>query len=357
METTELCEQKDFKMNHKTLIIVVVGSIAASGSAMGQSAALEAVLERRVRGPAQVSAPAPAAPAVDRVLANEAVRRAPAPGNALDRARSVLDDARPRGAAIGNLAEQQFLRDNPNWRLVSNPIAPQNDVYRWVNGQLEGGQIKTHHPGRTGQYARDMLKDNRAERFFIPDDHVDAVRRDIERHIEREQQRAARQRQLGNHARAARHEGKVGTWQRNLNRVAPMGRTYAELESAVTRAAKGFCRRAAGGTGLLGGGAVIILDGGIVLYRAANGELTPQERQSSLVGTGIKAGAVGTAVGCAVLLGANPIGLPVIVIGGVAYFIADYGVSQMQEHSRSTPMTADQIRQLLPRNEAHPVFR
>ncbi len=78
----------------------------------------------------------------------------------------------------GITAEAIFVEQNPQWGYVAKPNAPQHDVYRWIAGRPtpENGQIKYHDSGEPGAYARDMQKDYRAHRFFIPDDHVDATK-------------------------------------------------------------------------------------------------------------------------------------------------------------------------------------
>ncbi len=83
-----------------------------------------------------------------------------------------------RNQLNGAMAEALFLNKNPEWNYVSKPNASQHDVYRLGVGNRPplNGQVKFHVSGKPDMYARDMVKDHRAHRFFIPDDHVQPVR-------------------------------------------------------------------------------------------------------------------------------------------------------------------------------------
>lgn len=83
-----------------------------------------------------------------------------------------------RSSLYGDMAEATFLQKNPEWKYVSKPNASQHDVYRTMIGKRPplNGQVKLHINGKPSAYARDMQKDFRAHRFFIPDDHVQPVR-------------------------------------------------------------------------------------------------------------------------------------------------------------------------------------
>lgn len=83
-----------------------------------------------------------------------------------------------RNQLNGAMAEALFLKNNPDWKYVSKPNASQHDVYRNIAGKRPplNGQIKFHNSGKPTFYARDMLKDHLAHRFFVPDDHVEDLR-------------------------------------------------------------------------------------------------------------------------------------------------------------------------------------
>ena len=83
-----------------------------------------------------------------------------------------------RNQLHGAMAEALFLQKNPDWKYVSKPNAPQNDVYRFVTGKRTPltGQIKFHISGNPTLYASDMLKDYSARHFYVPNDHVEDLR-------------------------------------------------------------------------------------------------------------------------------------------------------------------------------------
>jgi len=99
------------------------------------------------------------------------------------------------------------------------------------------------------------------------------------------------------------------------------------------------------------GGAVAIVlavDGSVICYRCAKGELTPLQTQQAAAETVAKAGAVGAATYVAVVLGANPVGFTVIVVGGVVYLIADYAIDELRPSYTTTPLTVAQLDELMP---------
>lgn len=250
----------------------------------------------------------------------------------------ILNDPVKRAQAVGRVAESDFVERNPDWHLTKNPNAPQNDVWTRTNDALEGGQIKTHIPGREAQYLRDMLKDNKAESFLVPDDQYVTIRQRIQDRIQLMQER-------GNQSGVVR-------WERELQRLKPMGRSYAELDRSVVRCAQASLRNArilgAARTGIAGGAIVVVVEGGSAVYRSLNGELTPSETRDALLEVGAKASVVSFATGAAVLLGANPIGLTVLVVGAVAYLIADYAIDQLRENWGTSPLTVAQINAAMP---------
>lgn len=92
--------------------------------------------------------------------------------------RNGLRDPVKRSHMKGMLAEALFLENNPEWGYVRSSNAPQVDLYRWMPGQRRplGAQVKTHATSDPAIYARDMVQDHRADRFLVPDDHVQPLR-------------------------------------------------------------------------------------------------------------------------------------------------------------------------------------
>lgn len=271
--------------------------------------------------------------------------------------RRVLAEPLQQGRAVGYAAESAFVHNNSGWNLVGKANAPQNDVYmllkRNVNDGITrtpgtgafathefiGGQIKAYRSGDPKAYAKAMLKDHQAKYFLIPDDHVPALRREILKHINTFTKR-------GQIAKAAR-------WRRQLERVRGLGKTYKQLQRSVITAAKRSIRRVAFTTGAASGGLVIAIDGGIVLYDAAQGHLTPQEVKRKLAESGIKGVSVGAATTIAVLAGASPAGITVFVVGTVTYVVVNYAIKHIDRRYTSTPMTVEQIAQFMPKRKSH----
>jgi hypothetical protein len=178
------------------------------------------------------------------------------------------------------MAEAVFLDRNPQWGYVGKPNATQHDVYRLVvrNGRLvpEGGQVKYHDSGRPAFYARDMVKDSRAPRFLIPDDHVEATRAYL-------RSEAMRLEAAGD------KPGAASRW-RDYGRVRPIGATSTEIRTATTEAARSLAHeRFATYTSL---GASLALTLGPALYDWARGDLPAgiayrAARSLSVVGVGV----------------------------------------------------------------------
>lgn len=217
--------------------------------------------------------------------------------NSPERARLLLLRRYDNGVAQlrGYMAEAMFLDRNPEWGYVGKPNATQNDVYRWVEGRRTPftGQIKYHDSGSPSTYAADMVKDYRAPRFFIPDDHVEATKAYL-------RGRAIRLEAGGDRAGAAR------AW-RDYGRVRPIGATSAEIRAATTEAARGVMReRYAAYTSL---GAALALSLGPTLIDMAKGDITANvaayqaARSLSLIGVGIGTDQVLARVGQGALRG------------------------------------------------------
>ncbi len=251
----------------------------------------------------------------------------------------VATDPVQRAKAVGHAAEEDFAARNPKWNLTAKPNAPQNDAWTITKNGIQGTQIKTHADGNPTTYMNDMVKDAKAEYFMVPDDQYDATRQRILDQIELMKKR-------GNPKDVAR-------WQEQLKRLKPLGRSYAALDQAVLRTAKMALRNArivrAVKTGGAGGGLILVLEGGAVVYRGLNGELTPEETREQLCEVGTKAAVVTVATGAVVLLGANPVGLTVLVVGGVTYLVADFAITEKRENWVTTPLTVAEINAALPK--------
>ena len=131
-----------------------------------------------------------------------------------------------RNVLNGAMAEALFLENNRDWKYVSKPNASQHDVYRLGDGRRPplNGQVKYHSSGRPDLYARDMVGDHRAHRFFVPDDHVRPVRDYWLRKYE-----------------AALSRGDVAGARlaaRNAGRVQPLGARSGEVASSTRQAAE-----------------------------------------------------------------------------------------------------------------------
>src|SRR4029077_20971257 len=110
-----------------------------------------------------------------------------------------------------------------------------------------------------------------------------------------------------------------------LGRLRKLGRTYQEMDEMLLREATRAVRQSnAMRAGVAGGEITVLVDGAIVVFRSANGDLTPTETIEQLSAAGVKGSAVSGATAAAVLLGANPVGLTVIVVGGITYVVVDY---------------------------------
>jgi hypothetical protein len=164
-----------------------------------------------------------------------------------------------RNVLNGTMAEAIFLDRNQEWGYVGRPNAPQHDVYRWVNGRRTplNGQVKYHDSGDPSRYARDMVGDHRAHRFFIPDDHVEPTKAYLKAE-------ALRLEATGDRLGAAQR------W-RDYGRVRPIGGTAAEIRAATGEAARSVTReRYATYTSL---GATLVLAAGMPIYDWARGDL------------------------------------------------------------------------------------
>jgi hypothetical protein len=204
------------------------------------------------------------------------------------------------------MAEAMFMDRNTEWNYVDKPNATQHDVTRWVDGRSTpfNGQIKYHDNGNAATYARDMIDDYRAHRFFIPDDHVESTKAYIRERAELAQAR-------GDSAEARR------LW-RDYARVRPIGATSSEIRSATTESARYVAREKYAVYTSFGAASALALAPWLV--EMSNGDLTANRltyeaaRTASLLGVmygterglaGIRNGALrGTTKGTAFIGGA-----------------------------------------------------
>ena len=182
-----------------------------------------------------------------------------------------------RAQLLGHYAEERFVQVNRDagWRKVNNRFAPQRDVWRWVDGRVEYGQIKVHGPGRRATtmrklaavYLESMRKDSgrgQARFFLVPDDHIDSIK-----HLIDERHSAAIQR--GDTSEAA--------WLlKQRKRLAPLGVTYDTLSHEADLAQQAGRSRIVGkyaGPAIT----VIFLAGstGYETYRWSTGQLSGAE--------------------------------------------------------------------------------
>ena len=172
------------------------------------------------------------------------------------------------GPLRGYMAEAIFVERNPQWGYVRAPNAPQNDVYRWLPGRAApfNGQIKYHDAGQPAVYARDMIRDYRAQRFFIPDDHVEPTKALLMRAAQRADTR-------GDSTGAQR-------FRRDYARLRPIGATAFEIRQAARAAAQySATERYRGYTSL---GAVL---GSTLLHGLARGDVSGRGLIDELVRT------------------------------------------------------------------------
>ena len=196
----------------------------------------------------------------------------------------------------GALAEAMFLERNPEWGYVRAPNAPQHDVYRWVAGRRTpfNGQIKFFEQFKPWQYAASMEKDYRAHRFFIPDDHVDAMKEYLKA-------RAEKAAAAGNPPESTR------LW-RDYARLRPLGFTTDELASNREAGLRTLSPEARGGA-YVSLGASLAFALGPTTWDWATGSIPATqavyrtERAMALLGVGVGTEAVIGIVGQGALRG------------------------------------------------------
>lgn len=262
-----------------------------------------------------------------------------------DLLRRATTDPILRGNLRGRIAESDWINRNAGdgWKAVKKPNAPQNDAYRFVNGKLEGAQIKVHADWH--DYIRSMAKDNKAERFVVPDDQYDRVYQEWEtRRIG-----AARGGLVEKSAECARQQ----------LRLTKMGRSFSEIDGAVGAAAKHYERiataiRVTGKAASFVAIAMSILDGGMAVYEVAIGksevdELIAKVGKIAVGGTASWAlgGAAGSAAIAAGATGAVPVAV-VIVVGTATYLVVDWAIDSLSKTVKAGRLNADDVKRVWP---------
>lgn len=259
--------------------------------------------------------------------------------------RKMVANPSSRGSLRGRIAESDWINRNAKdgWKQVKNANAPQNDAYRFVNGKLEGAQVKVHADWH--DYIRSMRKDDKAERFVLPDDQYDLVYNEWEtRRIG-----AARGGLLEKSAECARQQ----------QRLTKMGRTFVEIDSSVGAAAKYYSKiakafQATGKAASYVGIAIAILEGGISVYEVAIGKSEVDElvtKLGKIVVGGTATWAVGSVAGTAAVTagatGAIPIAV-VIVVGTVTYLAVDWAIDSIADAVRVGQLSSSDIQRVWP---------
>ena len=300
----------------------------AAGAAEAAGAVADAILAAQVRAAAEKTFPNLAADLENAELF-----------------RKVATDPTLRGNLRGRIAESDWINRNAKdgWKPVTKANAPQNDAYRRVNGRLEGAQVKVHADWQ--DYIRSMQKDNKAEKFVLPDDHYEPVYKNLEMR------------------RAGALRGglveKAAEYKRQQDRLTKMGRTFTEVDGAVTTAAKHYGRiakaiRSAGKAASFIAIAVSVVDGSIAVYETAIGQMPVEDlvkRLGGIVVTGGASWAVASVAGKAAVAagatGAVPVAVA-IVIGTATYLVVDWAIGEAVDAMRVGHLTAEDIKRVLP---------
>lgn len=317
--------------------------------AAGRAAAADAVLARLARGDLPIAragvttAPALAGPAPEfiRLQAHAAFPRLSAELDNAALIQKAVGDPSMLGNLRGRVAEADWLARNAGagWKPVASPVAPQNDAFRFVNGKLEGAQVKVLSNWR--DYHRAMQKDHLAEYFVLPDDHYALVRQHLEDH------------RLG--ALRAGQPGKAAEFARQQRRLAKLGRNFNEVNQAVVGAAKYYkaLKYATRGATFIAI-SLAILDGGMAIHEVATGKAPVDELVVRLgktaVGTSASWYVAQAAAGAAVTAGATgavPVAVA-IVVGTATYLVVDWAIDAVADAVRITHLSKADVKRLFP---------
>jgi hypothetical protein len=285
--------------------------------------------------------PAPALPPPPTAYVTKAeveqLLKATYPNKAADGGIDAIMDAASKspqmeGAAKGRIAEMAATKaygadEAGGFKPVKNPTASQNDL--WSTKLQKGMQVKVHK--NIDDYVPSMMKDNLAESFAVPDDHVDEVK-------QLWRNKAKKALAAGNKA-----EAKEAIHQ--MNRVVPIGKTYKWLDAKMNslkpastmqkvgamggRMSKAVVRHGARAATVFAGGAIVgSAEACIALVQYASGEISESQLNNELMRAGVQC-AAGTAVSAVVLLAtpAAPV-VVVIAIGAGTAIAADYLIEE-----------------------------
>lgn len=263
--------------------------------------------------------------------------------------KKAAGDPSIRGNLRGRIAEEDWINRNANegWKKVKNPNAPQNDAFRFLNGRLQGAQVKVHADWR--DYMRSMRKDDKAELFVLPDDHFELVKGDLE------------QRRLG--ALRGNLVDKAADYKRQQLRLSKLGRTFSELDGSIEASAKHYTRlaktlRTAGKAASFVGIALQVLDGGIAIYEVATGRIEVDELVTRIGKAAIGGSAawlIGDAAAAAAIAagatGAVPVAVAILV-GTATYLVVDWGIDAVRDSLRIGQIQPDEITRIWPNGAA-----
>jgi len=279
-------------------------------------------------------------------LANSTFPNLAAQLNSADLLQRAVADPSMRGNLRGRLAEAIFAKNHSSegWRPVASKTAPQNDFWRKLpNGRLEGAQIKVH--ADINDYFRSMMKDNKAEKFVVPDDHYESLKKVYE--IRRQG------------ALKGGDISKAGYYAHQSSRLMKLGRSFGELEGAVVGTAKHYraisvVLQQAGKSLSFVGIAVALVEGTIATVEFAKGksDVSTYITKVAKIGIGSASGwYVGmTAAEMAATAGASgmmPIAVA-IVVGGVTYLVVDWAIDQTAKYLATAKLSDSQLKSIWP---------
>ncbi|MDP3087081.1 MAG: hypothetical protein Q8M99_02645 [Methylotenera sp.] len=268
--------------------------------------------------------------------------------NSADLLKRAVHDPSMRGNLRGRLAEEIFDKNfsSNGWKHVASKTAPQNDFWRKLpDGTLEGAQVKVH--ADVNDYIRSMIKDNKAEKFVVPDDHYTTLKKEYET------------RRLG--ALRGGNVEKAGGYALQSSRLMKLGRNFNELERAVVTSAEHYraitvALQQAGKSLSFVGITVGVIEGSIATVEFAKGktDVSTYITKIAKMGVGgVSSWYVGmTAAEMAASAGA--VGLvPVavaILVGGATYLVVDWGIDQTAKSLSFAKLTDGQLKMIWPSN-------
>jgi hypothetical protein len=258
----------------------------------------------------------------------------------------AMEDPSMRGNLRGRVAEAEFLKRNEHegWKRTAKQNAPQNDFWRKVNGKMKGAQIKVHANWK--DYWPSMQKDNKAERFVVPDDHYSDVYADLE------------QRRIG--ALRGGLTEKAAHYSAEQKRLSKLGRTFAELDGAIESAASHYRQiatalRSAGKAASFVAIALGLLDGTIAVHEFASGKIQVQEFVHRVAKVGISGAAswatgqaAATAAIAAGASGAVPVAVA-IVVGAATYLVVDWAIDATVDSLKTSQLSSTELALVWPK--------